>query len=147
VSGTFWTIEQVEPIIRERNEMKDVVDVLNQRIAELEAENERLRETNEAIKRVTSEWRKDAEQIKELEYKLGMSRGNVDDLRKIRDEKDQRIAELEAENKRLDAHAREWGLKAQRAQADAERLLVLVTKWCDKDHHDWQEILKMGEKS
>ena len=30
------------------------------------------------------------------------------------------------------------------AQADAERLLVLATKWCDKDHQDWQEILRFS---
>ena len=30
--------------------------------------------------------------------------------------------------------------------AENERLLVLATKWCDKDHHDWQEILEIAEK-
>jgi len=36
-----------------------------------------------------------------------------------------RIAELEKEN---------------------ERLLTLATKWCDKSHHDWQEILKIAKE-
>ena len=25
-----------------------------------------------------------------------------------------------------------------------DRLLTLATKWCDKDHHDWQEILHIA---
>ena len=44
--------------------------------------------------------------IAELEYNLGMSRGNVDDLRKIRDEKDKRIAFLESEVEKYQAMTR-----------------------------------------
>ena len=25
-------------------------------------------------------------------------------------------------------------------EADRERLLVLASKWCDRNHHDWEEI-------
>ena len=27
----------------------------------------------------------------------------------------------------------------------ADRLLVLATKWCSKNHHDWAEILTIAE--
>lgn len=31
-------------------------------------------------------------------------------------------------------------------QKQRERLLVLATKHCPKDHHDWQEILEIAKK-
>jgi hypothetical protein len=30
---------------------------------------------------------------------------------------------------------------------ERDRLLVLATKWCDKTHHDWQEILRIAGPS
>jgi len=33
-----------------------------------------------------------------------------------------KVERLEAENERLDAHAKEWGIKAQQAEAENERL-------------------------
>ena len=57
-------------------------------------------------------------------------------------DRDNRISELEAENQRLDAHAKEWGIKAQRAeqqlaeaQADAERLA-----WAKNNPRQFYEI-------
>lgn len=60
--------------------------------------------------------------------------------------KDARIAELEADVTRLETELWRQGNKLAEAQADGERLLVLATKWCDSDHHDWKEILKFGGK-
>jgi len=31
-------------------------------------------------------------------------------------------------------------------EAENERLLTLATKWCDKSHHDWHEILKIAKE-
>ena len=77
---------------------------------------------------------------------------------KLRD----RIAELEAEVKgktsaihemktllkEREKYWRDWnGRAANRAaklEAENDRLLVLATKWCDKSHHDWEEILKFA---
>ncbi len=28
---------------------------------------------------------------------------------------------------------------------ERDRLLTLAVKWCDKNHHDWEEIEKMSE--
>lgn len=32
-----------------------------------------------------------------------------------------------------------------RLRTDRDRLLVLATKHCDRNHHDWQEILKIAD--
>lgn len=44
---------------------------------------------------------------------------------------------------------RDWnGRAANRAavlEAQRDRLLVLATKWCPSNHHDWKEILDLGE--
>ena len=155
MSGTFMTADQhlaaVENFRRRIAELDDMVKDLRAACSQ----KQEIIDAGENIRK------QDADRIAELEQQLAaegseMNKcicGVTDEVHHPNcpagkpDYRDNRIAELERENKRLDDHAKKWGLKAQRAQADAERLLVLVTKWCDKDHHDWQEILKMGEKS
>jgi predicted RNase H-like nuclease (RuvC/YqgF family) len=50
----------------------------------------------------------------------------------------QRIKQLQAENKLLDAHAKEWGIKAQQAEAENERLkshLEDIRAEAESDYH------------
>ena len=58
--------------------------------------------------------------IRKLEYKLN---------------KDNQLFEIEClkeENKLL--------------RQKCDRLYVLASKWCDKNHHDWQEILNLNDR-
>lgn len=56
----------------------------------------------------------------------GLLEENVeaDFLREVR----AKVVSLEAENNKL--------------KKERDRCLVIATKWCDKNHHDWKEILK-----
>lgn len=56
VSGTFWTIEQVEPIIKERNELR-------QRVAELECS---VKAANLNLINLEREYVKRGERMKEM---------------------------------------------------------------------------------
>ena len=101
--------------------MKDAVDILNERIEKLEAECKEngtaLNRTLLALRDAQAEIKRpDGTRIAELEAIIVQQRDGFFDQEK-------RIAELEAEN---------------------ERLLTLATKWCNKNHHDWLEILKIG---
>lgn len=39
---------------------------------------------------------------------------------------------------------REVKQERDRLRKERDRLLVLATKYCPKDHHDWQEILRIA---
>ncbi len=84
-------------------DLRKIRDEKDKRIAFLESEVEKYLAMTRSEK---TEYHKMAERIAELEYNLGMSRGNVDDLRKIRDEKDKRIAFLESEVEKYQAMTR-----------------------------------------
>lgn len=51
----------------------------------------------------------------------------------LRDERDQLKRELALANAKLEA-----------AENVADRLLVLATKHCDREHHDWEAILSLA---
>ena len=65
-------------------------------------------------------------------------------MKDVVDVLNERIAELDRDCHIYDEQVLELKEQLAEAQKDAERLLVLATKWCDKGHHDWQEILKLG---
>jgi hypothetical protein len=31
-------------------------------------------------------------------------------------------------------------------RTDAKKLLVLASKWCSKEHHDWETVMELSEK-
>ena len=58
-------------------------------------------------------------------------------------------AEIESmrwEIERQKTHTREGWDRADELRQIADRLLVLATKWCDLQHHDWTEIKHLAER-
>lgn len=61
-------------------------------------------------------------------------------------EEEQRIGKYSNRHPKESRWVHEDDVKQEidKLRQERDRLLVLATKWCDKTHHDWQEILRIA---
>ena len=52
-----------------------------------------------------------------------------------------RIAELENKKKQAEDFISLQTAEIKELEQERDRCLVIATKWCDRGHHDWQELL------
>ena len=80
----------------------------------------------------------------ELEKNYFDSEGNPCTLyRLVRDEPDWAESRIRTGEK-LERTHKELERTHKELERKATRLLVIATKWCDKNHHDWKELLKIA---
>ena len=87
------------------------------------------------------------------ETKPGMSSWTEDDIRRI-------VQDVLRENERMNMERMLAAIgykiveqqdtnrdaEIERLRAIGDRLCVLATKWCDREHHDWTEIMDFYKK-